>query len=88
MKWDKETGISLNSHKEYMKNFGQTFYESMKTLIDKNARKPYFLDKFSDSDRSLFQEVLEHARFSLECVEKFHGRVDLLDQVILIFLLN
>ena len=81
LKWDKETGVSLVAHKEYIEKFGQTFYDGVKKLIDKNARKPYFLDKFSDADRALFQEILEHAKFSSECVEKFHGRVDLLDQV-------
>jgi len=65
-----------------LENFGQTFYNSIKKLIDINAQKPYFLNKFNEADRSLFQEVFEHARFSIECVEKFHGRVDLLDQVI------
>jgi hypothetical protein len=66
-----------------MESFGESFYESVKKLIDENASKPYFFDKFAEADRSLFQEVLEHARFSVECVEKFHGRVDLLDQVTL-----
>jgi len=82
LKWDKETGISSNAHKEYIENFANNFFESVKRLIDENARRPYFLDKFSDADRSLFQEVLEHARFSVECVKKFHGRVDLLDKVV------
>ena len=64
-----------------MEQFSKDFEESVKRLIDLNARKPYFLDKFLEHDRALFQEVLDHARFSVECVEKFHGRVDLIEKV-------
>jgi hypothetical protein len=40
------------------------------------------LDNFQIKDKQLLQEVLEHANFCIEIVDKFHGRNDLLDQVL------
>ena len=53
----------------------------MKRLIDKNAQKKYFTDNFKGVDKALLQEVITHARFSKESVQKFHGRVNLLQKV-------
>ncbi len=64
-----------------MKRFCDTFYNSIKNLIDYNAQQPYYLDTFDTKDKQLVQEIVDHAYFCNECVEKFHGRVDLLDRV-------
>jgi hypothetical protein len=45
----------------------------VKKLIDKAAKKPHYFDKFKVKDKNLLQEVVDHANFCLECVEKFHG---------------
>ena len=53
----------------------------MKELIDRNASKSHFLDNFESKDKQLMQEVLDHAHFCMELIEKFHGRSDLIDEV-------
>jgi hypothetical protein len=40
------------------------------------------MDNFQLTDRYLIQEVMDHAKFCNESVEKFHGRNDLIDKVI------
>ena len=71
---------------EYLEQFGLLFYNSLKELIDRNALKPHFLDDLESADRSLMQEVLDHANFCLELIEKFHGRNDLIQKVVVFFL--
>ena len=61
VKWDKETGVSFKSHPEYIKNFGDTFYEQVKILIDKNQQKEK--NNFSAKENELLQEVLDHVAF-------------------------
>ena len=78
---DPELGISTQIHKDYLIVFGNLFYNSVKTLIDRNATKSHFLDKFNSQDKQLLQEVLDHAHFCMESVEKFHGRNDLIEEV-------
>jgi hypothetical protein len=53
----------------------------VKTLIDKNAKKKYFIDNFNENDKDLVQEILRHAKFSKDYTQKFHGRAHLLDKV-------
>ena len=72
---------------EYLEQFGLLFYNSVKELIDRNALTPHFLDDLESADRSLMQEVLDHANFCLELIEKFHGRNDLIQKVV-VFVLN
>ena len=81
VKWDPEFGISKQTHAEYLLQFGTRFYDSVKELIDRNATIPHFLDNFHLTDRHLMQEVLDHAHFCLELIEKFHGRNDLIEKV-------
>lgn len=81
LKWNPEGGITRKNHSEYMKQFGDVFYDSVKRLIDINAKKPNFIESISPNIRYLVKEVLDHAKFSIECVEKFHGRVDLLESI-------
>ena len=71
---------------EYLEQFGLLFYNSVKELIDRNALTPHFLDDLESADRSLMQEVLDHANFCLELIEKFHGRNDLIQKVVVFFL--
>ena len=73
MKFDEKHGISKITHSDYLNEFGNTFYEQLK-------RKSEIVN-LSDEDLRVLQEVLDHANFCNETVEKFHGRQDLLDQV-------
>ena len=75
IKWDPNHGISKTTHLNYLEEFGKLFYDSIKTLIDKAAKLPHFFDKFKAKDKNLLQEVVDHANFCVECVEKFHGIV-------------
>jgi hypothetical protein len=81
VKWDPNGGVTRKTHPDYMEEFGETFFKAVKELIDQNARQPYYLDNFDTKDKQLLQEIVEHANFCNECVEKFHGRIDLLDRV-------
>ena len=73
--------MTRSTHSEYMEHFGNTFYDSVKILADKNASQPNYLDKFALKDKQLLQEVLNHANFCNNCVDQFYGRADLIDQV-------
>ena len=81
VKWDPEFGISKQTHAEYLLQFGTRFYDSVKELIDRNARKPNFLVNLEKKDMQLMQEMMDHAKFCNESVEKFHGRNDLIEKV-------
>lgn len=81
IKLDPDYGISRITHNEYLTQFGSTFYESVKKLIDRNASKEHYLDKIEPKDKHLMQEILDHANFCNNCVEKFHGRNDLINKV-------
>jgi hypothetical protein len=78
---DPKNGITKETHKDYLEKFGIEFYNSVKELIDRNARKSSFLDNYSLKDRLLIQEVLDHANFCVELTKKFHGRNDLIENV-------
>ena len=84
VKWAQGKGVTLETHPKYIKEFGETFYEQVKRLIDANQRQTSFYENLETSDASLLQEVLEHAYFCNKSVEKFHGRDDLLEKVCLI----
>ena len=81
MKFDEKHGISKITHSDYLNEFGNTFYEQLKRLIDLNQNQKSEIVNLSDEDLRVLQEVLDHANFCNETVEKFHGRQDLLDQV-------
>lgn len=89
MKLDAQKGISKETHATYLEEFGKLFYNSVKELIDRNAKKKYFLDNFTHNDKHLIQEVLDHANFCKTIVEKFHGRNDLIEtvEIVLFFIL-
>ena len=79
---DPKNGISKETHRNYLEKFGSLFYNSVKELIDRNAKKLHFLDNYKIKDKQLIQEVLDHANFCKSIVEKFHGRNDLIEEVI------
>lgn len=81
VKLDKELGISLETHSEYIKQFSETFYEQVKRLVDLNQTKKVNISCLSPDDQRLLEEVVDHTNFCNESVEKFHGQNDLLDQV-------
>jgi len=63
VKWDKEVGISLETHREYVEEFGDIFYKKVKELIDRNCQvKNLHSEKLSEMDEVLIREVLDHAR--------------------------
>ncbi len=74
-------GISIESHQEYLNNFGKTFYDSVKLLIDRNATKKHFTDSFNENSKLLVDEIFAHAKHSKKYIEKFHGREDVIDKV-------
>ena len=88
VKWDKEHGISLKTHREYIEEFGNVFYEKVKALINKNQVKEYSGEALNQFDQNLIREVLDHARFCKVKVSQFHGREELLTQVLLYFIIG
>lgn len=82
VKWDNQIGISLETHEEYIKNFGKTFYDQVIKLIDRNQIIDAKKNVLNEADSELIREVLDHARFCKEKVSQFHGRKQLLDQVL------
>lgn len=79
--FDKDVGISLNTHREYITKFGETFYEQVKRLIDKNQLTVEKEEEMNPLDKEVAAEVLDHARFCKEKVSQFHGRNDLLERM-------
>jgi hypothetical protein len=57
------------------------FFEQAKLLIDRNQEEKAQNEILADSDKKVLQEVIDHAIFCNETVEKFQGRVDILDQM-------
>ena len=88
VRWAKGKGVTLDTHPQYIKEFGETFYEQVKRLIDKNQRQTSFYENIERLDALVLQEVLEHAYFCNESVAKFHGRKDLLKKVSIVFEIN
>jgi len=82
VKWDEEHGVSLKTHEKYLIEFADTFYEQVKRLIDKSQQQKSEYAYLSEEDLKILQEVLDHANFCIETVEKFHGRDDLLQKVL------
>ena len=83
VKWDKENGINIKTHTDYIENFGNTFYEQVKRLIDKNQVKEFENEKVNEMDQALINEVMDHARFCKDKVSQFHGREELIKKVII-----
>ena len=81
MKFSDLTGRNPEALKKYLSDFGNVFYEKVKNLIDRNAKKTTTLQKLEEHDQNLYNEVLAHAKFSADYVLKFHGRVELLNRV-------
>jgi len=81
VKWAQD-GITLATHSDYIKKFGEIFFEQVKELIIRNKKKQVsFESVLNDPDSILIQEVLDHANFCVDTVSKFHGREDLLERV-------
>ena len=56
--WSKE-GISLETHSDYVRQFGDLFYEQVKKLIDLNQSKSdEFLLKLNYKDKMLLQVLI------------------------------
>ena len=85
VKFSDLTGRNQEGLKSYLTKFGNVFYEKVKTLIDRNAKKTSSLQKLEEHEQNLYNEVLAHAKFSADYVLKFHGRVELLNKVITVF---
>lgn len=81
VKWNKQFGITRQTHSEYIEKFGETFYEQVKRLIDLNVNQVNYFNELNKSDQTLYQEVFGHVRFCKESVAKFHGRIDILEKL-------
>ena len=57
VKWDKNEGVSLETHQDYVKDFGETFYREVKTLIDRNQKKQNTFQSFDKEDDILIQAI-------------------------------
>ena len=81
VQWDAEHGISLQTHRDYIEDFGNTFFNQVKNLIDRNQTSDSKTEEMNEADGDLIREVLDHARFCKEKVSQFHGRNDLLNKM-------
>ena len=81
VQWDAENGISLQTHRDYIEDFGNTFFNQVKNLIDRNQTSDSKTEEMNEADGDLIREVLDHARFCKEKVSQFHGRNDLLNKM-------
>lgn len=88
VKWDPTDGISIKTHKDYVVEFGEIFYEKVKELIDRNQAQESKFERLKYYDVELLQEVLHHAYFCNETVAHFHGRQDILNQVLITHLVS
>ena len=69
-------GITRQDHNQYLEEFNNDFYKSIKEQIDRCVQSRYTINT-----DSLQHEVLEHAIQCKTYVTKFHGRIDVLSQV-------
>jgi DNA replication protein DnaC len=81
VKWAKGKGISLETHRDYITEFGELFFQQCKLLIDRNQEDNSQMGNLNPEDKKLLTEVLDHAYFCNETAEKFQGRVDILDKI-------
>ncbi|XP_063409220.1 NACHT and WD repeat domain-containing protein 2-like isoform X1 [Mytilus trossulus] len=76
VKWAPHTGIGKDLHESYLKEFGDKFYNSMISLIDKAVTNKQML-----LQDGLYTEVLQHATMAKERCAIFHGRETILDKI-------
>ena len=81
MNWDDQFGISKTKHCEYLKEFGQAFYNFAKILIDKASNSRNYFENLNNDDKDLLTEVIDHSNLCKSSSEKFFGRIDLLEKV-------
>ena len=81
VEWNRDYGISFETHNEYFKQFGDDFKKSLIEQIDESVRKPSELQNLNENDRKLILEIQHHAYFCNENVARFQGREDLQDIV-------
>ncbi len=81
VKWDTKVGISRQTHSDYITEFGEVFYEQTRQLIDRNQKQERYFEELGKLDTELLHEVLEHANFCNDTVEKFQGRRDYLAKI-------
>ncbi|XP_067942094.1 NACHT and WD repeat domain-containing protein 2-like [Watersipora subatra] len=75
-----DAGINTEAHKEYLKNFGEDFYEQVRRLIDSAVKnQDESLKEVFEND--VTREVLSHSRQALDKLSKVVPRSDILDQV-------
>ena len=75
VRWSPD-GITRQHHSEYLEQFNDDFYRSMKEQIDRCAQA-----RLRITPDELQHEVLEHAIQCKTYVSKFHGRTDVLSKV-------
>ncbi|CAF0992020.1 unnamed protein product [Adineta ricciae] len=75
VRWSPD-GITRQRHSEYLEQFNDDFYRSMKEQIDRCAQA-----RLKIAPDELQHEVLEHAIQCKTYVSKFHGRTDVLSKL-------
>ena len=80
LKWEgKGIDLELNSHEKYLKEFGKSFFDTIKKLIDQHIVEKEELDH-SDHEE-LHKEILHHASFCVSRCSIFTGRDELLEKI-------
>ena len=75
VRWTPD-GIDRHRHADYIAQFNDDFYQSIRQQIDQCAKSNVMM--FSDP---LEREVLEHAIKCKTYIAKFHGRTDIITKV-------
>lgn len=75
VRWSRN-GITREKHSEYLHEFNDDFHRAMTQQIDRCVQSRLII-----ASDSLQHEVLEHAIQCQTYVTKFHGRIDVLEQV-------
>lgn len=80
---NEEAFRDLNA--KYFKNFEDLFIQDVKRLIDREQQKKKLFQDFPQEDKELVDEINLHLSFCAELNEKFIGREELVEKVILFF---
>lgn len=67
--WSSNDGVSAQTHQDYVKDFCETFYSKVTSMIDSAASKFQHFEQ-----GSTFSEVLHHAHICADVSKVFLGR--------------
>lgn len=75
--WDKDFGISIKTHAEYLKQFGIDFYEKIIKLVDRNVKSNALFVGLDEVESTMVKEIISHGQFCNELYAKLIPRNDL-----------